>query len=113
MTFEMSLPAAQVLLANKLKMEKLTKLNKAKEESKIIMNSSLKDIKGIGEKTIELLIQNGITTTDDLRATPWDTITNIVKNPISRQQVSTFLNTQNYAESNGGSPQERGEEEGS
>lgn len=108
----MNFVAAQVLLANKLKMEKIRKMAKATEESITVKNSPLQGIVGIGEKTVERLIQAGITNTDDLRATPTDKLERIITNPISRQQLFTFLKYQDYAKSNGGRTQEGGEEEG-
>lgn len=86
--------AAQVLLANKLRMDKMKVVQNAVKVNEAVFNSSLKEVKGIGEKTIEKLLQAGIETTHQLVCLSKDEIEEIVKNPISRKQVFDFLKVQ-------------------
>lgn len=111
--------AAQVLLANKLKMEKMKTVQAAVSVNNAVFNSPLREVKGIGEKTIEKLLQAGIETTHQLICLSKDEIEEIVKNPISRKQVFDFLKVQDItnqstdANSSWESAEENSEEEGS
>ena len=57
----------QIILEQKLKWEKANALNKVNDTQSKIEESNLKEVKGIGDKTMGVLIQNGITTVDKLR----------------------------------------------
>jgi hypothetical protein len=59
--------------------------------SKVVFNSPLTEVKGLGEGTIRTLAKIGITTTDELKAANLDEVFKTVYNPISRIQIKEFL----------------------
>lgn len=81
----------QIIAANLAAVELARKKFTVNEEAKVIMNSPLSEVKGIGENTLKTLIAAGITTVDELKALPEEKIYEVIKNPISRSQVMAFV----------------------
>ena len=81
----------QVILNNLKNIKVVAEKAKIDSVASEVLNSSLNEVKGFGQATIKRLIDNGIATTDDLRATEYDKIKKILNNPMSLHQVNTFL----------------------
>ncbi len=96
MSNENEMAMSRQIIMNNLKNIKVV-AEKARIDSNasVVLNSSLNEIKGFGQATIKRLIDNGINTTDDLKATDYDKLKKILNNPISIHQVNTFLGISN------------------
>lgn len=81
----------QIIRANLELVKKNNKQFTVDEEAKVIKNSPLSEVKGIGEVTIKKLIDAGVNTTDDLKSLSKEAINEIIKNPISRGQIENYL----------------------
>jgi nucleotidyltransferase/DNA polymerase involved in DNA repair len=68
---------------------------KIDEGAKVVLNSPLNEVPWFWQGTIKRLIENWITSTDDLRKTDYDKLKKILGNPISIHQVNTFLGISN------------------
>lgn len=80
------------LIEYNLKSVKLaSKLNDEQNMSKVVFNSPLNGIKGLGEGTIRKLASIGIHTTDDLKAVTEENLFKTITNEISRIQIREFL----------------------
>lgn len=88
---EYNQPASQVLLANMIAIQKLQAKRGVQKLSKDIKNTPLNGIHGIGEKTVQILLENNITTLEELKTKSQDDICDIIKNPISRKQIFEYL----------------------
>lgn len=75
----------------KLRNEALSAINSANLQSEWLKVSDLKTIKGIGEKTMGVLIDNWIRTVEDLKNTPKEEIEKLITSPITRNQIFSFL----------------------
>lgn len=82
-------------MQNLASMKNLAKKATIDTEAVVILNSSLNEVKWLGQATIKLLVDNGIKTTDDLRSAPIEKIKSILKNPMSLRQVNTYLGVPN------------------
>lgn len=81
----------QVIMNNLKNIKVVAEKSHIDEKAKVVLNSPLKEVAGFGQNTIKRLIENWITSTDDLRATDYDKLKKILGNPISIHQVNTFL----------------------
>ena len=84
----------QVIFANKLAAAKLAARNSVINEVAIIAHSDLKSIKGIGDKTIKLLLDNNIASVQDLELVITNSptrFTEIISSPISRNQIRAHI----------------------
>lgn len=61
------------------------------EEKKEISNSSLKDIKWMGQATLTALFENGIRTFEELQNTPEDKLRQIIKSPFTLKNILSAI----------------------
>ena len=81
---------SQIILANRLRNEKLAEKMGISKENEETSASDLAEVKGIGPATLAKLISNGITTKAQLIGTEEDRIKEIVGNPLT---VKSILNS--------------------
>lgn len=78
---------AKVLLNNKDKIE----VSKLTGKIRTIENSDLLEIKGVGQSTVETLLENGIWTIEELREAGVEKIRSFGLNPLSLKGLEKFL----------------------
>lgn len=83
---------AQMHLAAQMQIKKLQKVEEIKEEIEEIKWTNLKEVVGIWENTKARLIENWVSTVEKLKELSKEEIEAIIKNPISRTQIYTYLN---------------------
>lgn len=82
----------QILLENMRKVGIVKEVEMANSQAKEIEKSDLKEIKGIGEKTLSILIDNGIRTIAQLKEKSKEEIESLITSPITRNQIFSYLN---------------------
>lgn len=89
---------AKMMYANSLNLANLQRvkikkdLYEVEEEKEDLSNSSLRDIKWIGEKTIIELHANWIRTPEKLKETTEDELRKIIKSPLTLKSILDFIN---------------------
>lgn len=84
-------------LSNQRAMGNLMSIKKRKEaieieqENEVVKESNLMEVKGIGDATIKILFDNGITTKEELISCSIDKIKSIIKSPLTYKNIESFI----------------------
>ncbi len=83
---------AKILADNKVRILSWTEnVNKISWKLNTMWTTDLKDIKGIGEDTISKLIDNGISSIEELKSTDIEKLKLIPINPISKNILTKYI----------------------
>lgn len=93
---------SSIQLANQRAFWNIAHLKKRKEaieivaENEIVKESNLKEVKWIGDATIKILFDNGVTTKEELIALGVDKAREIIKSPLTLKNIESFIKENTY-----------------
>lgn len=91
MSKELDVPVSQILMANMEKTKLAKIVQEANEEAREIEVSDLKTIRWIGEKTLQILIDNWINSVAKLKSMEKEEIERLIQSPITRNQIFSHI----------------------
>lgn len=83
--------AKQRAFGNLVNIKKRKEAVEIEKENEVVLESNLKEVRGIWEATIKILFDNGITTKEELSNTSIDKIRTIVKSPLTLKNIESFI----------------------
>lgn len=83
---------AQYLTANRLTVEAMrSQWKKIEISEKVVSESDLNEVKGLGEASVQKLFEAGINSQKQLKTKTKEELKDIIKNPLTLKNIMTFI----------------------